>query len=198
MKLNWAERWAVNNPLRGVQQRLEVYWLSRIMPLEPGASILEVGCGRGVGAKLIWQECLPVRLHIQDLDIEMIRKAKHRHAPSESPGVTLSVGDTTELPFSDATFDAVFGFGVLHHVPDWRRAMHEIRRVLKTGGIYYIEELYPSFYQNFITKYILLHPKEDRFRSIDFRGAFDEAHMPLKEAFELKKVGILGVAVKEE
>lgn len=197
MKLNWAERWAVNNPLRGFQQRLEVYWLSRIMPLKPGASVLEVGCGRGVGAKLIWQECLPSRLHIQDLDIEMIRKARGRHAPSENQGITLSVGDASDLPFDAATFDAVFGFGILHHVPDWRRAMHEITRVLKTGGIYYIEELYPSLYQNFITKHILLHPKEDRFRSIDFREAFDEARMPLKEAFEFKKIGILGVAVKE-
>ncbi len=197
MKLNWAERWVVNNPIRGFQQRLEIYWLSRIMPLRSGADILEVGCGRGVGAKLIRQECEPSHLHIQDLDIEMIHKAKGRYAPSESQGLTLSVGDATDLPFDGAGFDAVFGFGILHHVPDWRRALNEIRRVLKTGGIYYIEELYPSFYQNLVTRHILLHPKEDRFRSIDFRDAFDEAHMPLREAFEFKRIGILGVAVKE-
>ncbi len=197
MKLNWAERWVVNNPMRRLQQRLEIYWLSRIIPLDPGASVLEVGCGRGVGAKLIWQECRPFHLHIQDLDIEMIHKARGRYATQESQGVTLSVGDATDRPFNAATFDAVFGFGVLHHVPNWRRALNEIRRVLKTGGIYYIEELYPSLYQNFVTKHILLHPTEDRFRSIDFRGAFDEAHMPLREAFEFKRIGILGVAVKE-
>ena len=197
MKLNWAERWAVNNPFRGFQQRLELSWFNGIMPLEPGASVLEVGCGRGVGARLIRQECLPRLLHVQDLDIEMIDKARRRYVPSAHPEVGLSVGDVSELPFTAGRFDAVFGFGILHHIPDWRQAIREIARVLRTGGVYYVEELYPSLYQNFITRHILLHPKEDRFRSSDLRTAFDEAHMPLKEAFELKKIGILGVAVNE-
>ena len=94
-------------------------------------------------------------------------------------------------------FDAVFGFGFLHHVPDWRQGLSEIARVLKPGGVYYIEELYPSLYQNVITKRILLHPEHDRFTSDDLRKALDEAHLRLANAFELRKMGILGVATKD-
>lgn len=42
--------------------------------------------------------------------------------------------DVTDLPFSAGEFDAVVCNHVLEHVPDDRRAMAEIRRVLRTGG----------------------------------------------------------------
>ncbi|MBW2327211.1 MAG: hypothetical protein JRF45_12220 [Deltaproteobacteria bacterium] len=67
---------------------------------------------------------------------------------------------------------------------------------MKPAGLYYIEELYPSLYQNVITKRILLHPEHDRFSSDDFRMALDEAHLRLADVFELRKMGILGVASK--
>ena len=197
MKLNWAERWAVNNPLRGIQQQLEMYWFRRMWPMVDGLSILEVGCGRGVGAGIIHKAFKPSQLYIQDLDLEMILKAKSRHAPSEEEGVTPSVGDAASLSFKSCIFDAVFGFGVLHHVPEWRSALKEIARTLKSGGIYYMEELYPGLYQNMITKHILLHPKEDRFGSKDLREAFSSAGMGIKKSIELQKLGILAVAVKK-
>jgi hypothetical protein len=50
MKLNWAERWAVNNPLRVFEQAIEVGILKRMQPLQPGVIALEIGCGRGAGA----------------------------------------------------------------------------------------------------------------------------------------------------
>jgi trans-aconitate methyltransferase len=76
MKLNWAERWVVNNPIRVFQQHIEIKWLQHMMPLNTEATILEVGCGRGAGAKLIHRAFKPSRLHILDLDIKMIQGAK--------------------------------------------------------------------------------------------------------------------------
>lgn len=43
--------------------------------------------------------------------------------------------DLQELPFPDASYDFVFASHVLEHVPDDRRAIHQIRRILRTGGI---------------------------------------------------------------
>jgi len=197
MKLNWGEQLAVNNPLRPILQQLEIQWFRRRLPLATGGKILEVGCGRGMGARLIHKAFQPSQLHIQDLDIKMIRKAKHRYAPSEEEGVNTSVGDATCLSFKTDIFDAVFGFGVLHHVPDWRAALGEIVRVLKPGGIYFMEEIFPSLYQNSITRHILLHPEEDRFQSKDLREAFDRVNMPFNASFELPKLGILAVAIKQ-
>lgn len=196
MKLNWAERWVVNNPLRVFQQQIEIAWFKRMMPLAPGKTVLEMGCGRGAGAKLIFRTFQPAGLHVQDLDIKMIVKAKQYLGGVELKKISLSVGDAVGLPFQANSLDAIFGFGFLHHVPDWRSALAEISRVLKTGGLYYFEELYPELYQNVITKHILLHPEHDRFSSYDLRQELDNTSLILKHAFELRKMGILGVAAK--
>ena len=143
MKLNWAERWVVNNPIRVFHQHQEIKWFRRMMPLKPEATILEVGCGRGAGAKLIHRAFKPSQLHILDLDIKMIQGAKTYLSGSTKDIVAVYVGDSINLPFKPNTLDALFGFGFLHHVPNWRRALSEIARVLKSGGVYYMEELYP-------------------------------------------------------
>jgi ubiquinone/menaquinone biosynthesis C-methylase UbiE len=198
MKLNWAERWVVNNPIRVFQQYLEVKWLRQMMPLKTGMTILEVGCGRGAGAKLIHKTFKPSRLHILDLDIEMMHKAKKYLSSTSLHTLNLLVGDSVELPFKAGCLDALFGFGFLHHVPNWRQALLEITRVLKPGGMYYMEELYPSLYQNAITKHILLHPEHDRFTSKDLRSEMHAAGLSLINAFELKKMGILGVSKRSD
>jgi ubiquinone/menaquinone biosynthesis C-methylase UbiE len=196
LKLNWAEKLVVNNPLRVLEQRLQVRWFKSKISLSPGADILEVGCGRGAGASLILKRFKPTRLYALDLDVKMVRKARGYLSFSERKGVFLQVGDVLHIPIKDSSLDAVFGFGVLHHVPDWRASLAEIARVLRDGGLYFMEELYPTLYQNAITKRILLHPTENRFFSPDLRQGLEAMSMPIQHAVEFKKLGILGVAVK--
>ena len=196
MKLNWAERWVVNNPLRVIQQRVEMRWLRKKRYLKPGAVVLEVGCGRGAGAGLILGEFQPSVLQAMDLDIEMIGKARDYLSPEQGRRISFYVGDVLRLPYKDGALDAVFAFGVLHHVPDWQAALGEIARVLTTGGTYFMEEIYPSLYQNFITKHILLHPRENRFLGQDLKKAIKGAQLHLDSHLEIEKIGILGVLVK--
>ena len=53
MKLNWAERWVVNNPSRVFQQKAELHLLKKMMDFNAESTVMEVGCGRGAGAELI-------------------------------------------------------------------------------------------------------------------------------------------------
>ena len=196
MKLNWAERLAVNNPLRPLQQRLEINWYYRRVRLEAESRILEIGCGRGAGALLIKNTFHLRHVHALDLDIDMIRKADLYLSHKEKDGISFLVGDVCALPFEDSTMDAVFGFGVLHHVPDWQRALDEIVRVLKCGGIYFFEELYPSLYQNFITRRILLHPAENRFDSETLKKTIVASGLVMRDCLENRHLEILGYAAK--
>jgi ubiquinone/menaquinone biosynthesis C-methylase UbiE len=197
MKLNWAERWVVNNPLRVLQQRIEIGWFKKVMPLKPGCTLLEVGCGRGAGARIILKAFQPSVIHCMDIDIQMIRKVRKYLSPEELHVARPHTSDLVSLPYKDGAVDAVFDFGALHHVPDWRRALREIARVIKPGGVFYMEELYPALYQNIITKHILVHPREDRFLSGDLQNAITQSNLTLRNSVENKGLGIIGVAVKD-
>lgn len=193
MKLNWAERWAVNNPLRVVEQRLEIGWAKARSSIPQDFVGLEIGCGRGAGASLLLDAFKPRRLYALDLDPEMIRKARRYLTPEKQARVHLLVADSERLPLASETVDAVFGFGVLHHLPVWRDALVEICRVLKPGGTYVLEELYPSVYQNFLTRHVLLHPTEDRFDGRELRRGLTQAGFALNAQRELPGFGLLAV-----
>jgi ubiquinone/menaquinone biosynthesis C-methylase UbiE len=198
MKLNWAERWAVNNPLRVLLQRLEIGWMKGNATIRPGAHVLEIGCGRGAGAGLIRTSFGPAVIYATDLDMEMLRRANAYLPTRLKTNVSFSLVNAEQLPFGSGTLDAVFGFGVLHHVHDWNSALLEISRVLKDDGIYFLEELYPPLYQNCITRHILLHPLLNRFYSADLKTALGSAGFTVRRKLELHRIGILGICNKAE
>jgi ubiquinone/menaquinone biosynthesis C-methylase UbiE len=197
MKLNRAEWLIVNNPLRLLEQQLEIRWMSGKVNLKPDAVVLEVGCGRGAGAALLLRKFRPAAIHSMDLDFKMIKLAQNYLDAGQRKKIFLYVGDSARLPHQESSLDAVFDFGVLHHIPDWRQALAEIARVLKIGGVFVLEELYPQAYQNTVTKRILLHPLEDRFTSQAFRIGLKEVGLNLSHYRELGKLGILGICYRE-
>jgi len=166
MKLNDFEFWLMNNPLRAAIQRgYEARWLESLA-FEPirGGHALEVGCGRGIGIEIIIDRFDAKRVDAFDLDERMVRRARVRHARRREL-VELWVGSVTEIPAADATYDAVFDFGIVHHVPHWRGALDEIARVLKPGGQLFFEEVLKDALARPSYRRFLDHPRHDRFDS---------------------------------
>ena len=101
--------------------------------------ILDAGCGNG---RHVWQVCkantgLSVAF---DLDIPSLLRAKYMldqmDLKSEAVGSWHMVsGSVTSLPFEDAMFHKVICSEVLEHVPDDYKAVSELTRVLKPGGV---------------------------------------------------------------
>jgi len=104
--------------------------------------VLEVGCGRGLGIEQIREVFGPATIDAFDLDEEMVKLARERLAGLD--GVRLWRGNATRIEAPDASYDAAFEFIVLHHVPEWRRALGEVFRVLRPGGVFYAEEILPG------------------------------------------------------
>ena len=197
MKLNRIERLVVNNPLRSAGQYFEVQWFNSRLPMSAGAKILEIGCGRGAGARMVNEKFKPNLFLLLDLDMRMIRKARDYLRKDNRRNMFYCTANATFLPFDKGTFDAIFGFGFLHHVLEWQTGLQEIIRVLRPGGIYYMLEFYPALYQNFLTRRLLVHPEKNRFNSADLRTALRDNGLDLAHTLEIKKLGILAIGIKK-
>jgi SAM-dependent methyltransferase len=68
----------------------------------------------------------------------------------------------------DASYDAVFDFGIIHHVPAWQHAVTEVARVLKPGGRFFFEEVTKRALHRWFYRTFLEHPKTNRFSAEEF------------------------------
>ncbi|MHB8464109.1 MAG: class I SAM-dependent methyltransferase [Acidimicrobiales bacterium] len=138
MKMNLVGRMVLNSPARALaQRRYVVPTLERLRVRLDGCSVLEIGCGCGVGTELLLDHLGAGRVDAIDLDPKMIRLATARL----DGRATVRLGDMTELVAPDETYDAVADFGGIHLVPEWRTAISEIARVLRPGGRYVFEQI---------------------------------------------------------
>jgi SAM-dependent methyltransferase len=104
--------------------------------------ILEVGCGQGTDAVTLCRFLAPGSEYV-GVDISEASLANARRAAAEMAGhlnaePRFAIDNGERLGFADATFDAVVSVGVLHHSPDTKRAVGEVHRVLKPGGVAYV------------------------------------------------------------
>lgn len=185
MRLNRLEFALMNNPLRAALQRhYESRHLWRMAGPIAGGRALELGCGRGVGTALVLDLFGADTVDAFDLDPRMIARARTRLA-SRGAAVRLFVADATAIPAAAATYDAVFDFAIIHHVPDWRRAIHEVARVLKPGGRFYAEEVLAPFIEHPMARRLLDHPRDERFDADEFGAAIRDAGLVLQRTEQL-------------
>ena len=169
MKLNAIEKALMNNPVRsGLQRWFEAPLLQRMGARVKGSRVLEIGCGRGVGTEILFDQFGVAKVEAFDLDPKMIEKARRRLSKYPADRVSLSVGDAAAIVSDDGAFDAVFDFGIIHHVPDWRTAVSEVARVLRPGGQFFFEEVTNQALNRWIYRTFLKHPKYDRFTADEF------------------------------
>ena len=110
------------------------------LALRAGHNVLDVGCGTGDFLRLLAPIVSPGAAVGVDLSETMIAEARQRSAENVD-NLSFQVGSVLDLPFQDASFDRVLATQLLLHVPDPRKALVEIKRVLAPSGVISITEI---------------------------------------------------------
>ena len=128
----YAVAWLVDNPYR----RRQVAPLLARIGIRPGERVLELGPGPGAFTVPAAQRTEPGgSLIAVDIQPAMIAAVERKVRQAGLANVETRVASAYELPLDDDSVDRAFLVTVLGEIPDRQRALAELRRVLKPGGI---------------------------------------------------------------
>ena len=98
-----------------------------------GQRVLEVGVGAGTDF-LQWVRS-GAKAYGTDLTPEAVAHVEHRLSLYGLTAEEVRIADAEDLPYPDNYFDLIYSFGVIHHAPNTIRALEEIIRCTRSGGI---------------------------------------------------------------
>ncbi|MFD4528181.1 class I SAM-dependent methyltransferase [Streptomyces sp. NPDC058470] len=159
--------------------------------LTPGATVLDLACGTGFVARAAAARVGPAgRVSGADINEGMLRVAK-AGAPRMYPDIEFTEASADELPYQDATFDAVVCQQGVQFFPDLRAALTEAARVTRPGGHFAAtawadRKLIPYFVAQYeaVKKYVAPHlvPEVAASYEAAFSGTPDRLTTTLREA----------------
>ncbi len=201
MNINFLERLMTNSPIRAfLQKQVEGPRLRSMALKERYPICLELGCGDGRGVQIITGLFGAEKVTATDIDPAQLDRARKRllsegHYEKRVQFRLESAMDLSIEP--DGHYDAVFAFGVVHHTEDWRKAVREIKRVLKPGGEYFFDELLKGFLQSVPVRTATRHPEGGMFSAEEFTGYLLQSGFGLAGRWQWDGIWLLGSAVKQ-
>ncbi|MDR3750313.1 MAG: methyltransferase domain-containing protein [Terracidiphilus sp.] len=107
----------------------------------PTDTLLDVACGPGIISCFF----APLAARVTGLDMvpAMLEQARRLQAEKQLPNIEWKLGQSTELPFADETFDCVVTRFSFHHYMDPQAALREMRRVCESGGTVLVADVAP-------------------------------------------------------
>jgi len=116
--------------------------------IKQGMTVMDLGCGSGAFtpfvARVVGEQ---TKVYAVDIQPAMLKQLERKLAKAESQdikNIELKLASAYDLPFEDEALDLVYMVTVLQEIPDRGRALPEIRRALKPGGILAVTELLPD------------------------------------------------------
>lgn len=113
-------------------------------PVGPGHKVLDVGCGFGrPGTRLSEKTgCAVTGITISQVQADEANRYAHDERGLSADRISFHCMDAMSLPFEAASFDAVWAFECLFHMPDRAQVLSQIARVLRPGGVLVLTDSY--------------------------------------------------------
>lgn len=176
------------NAPRGYHNLLDTLESEYVRRFGEGRDVLEVGCGTGLVLQRIAQFARTAKGI--DLSPGMLEKARAR-------GLDVVEGSATDLPFEDESFDVTCSFKVLAHVREIDKALSEMARVTRRGGVILAELYNPWSLRGLLRRFGPARAVGDGTRESDVYTRFDsprrarELAPPSCELFDARGVRII-------
>jgi SAM-dependent methyltransferase len=170
-------RRAINRRVTGDPNVWPMEWFANryASPEGPVERGLSIGCGSGLLERDVVAKGICRAVEGIDFSPEAVAQAKRAAAEANlSPAIEYRVADIHALNLPEARYDIVFFHGSLHHVRSVERALAQVRRSLKPGGLLYLDEY--------------MGPSRAEWKDADWsfaRSAFDALPAELKNRREL-------------
>lgn len=119
-------------PLRIYEDHIERYKFA--VKYVNDKCVLDIACGVGYGSKCLSNGGAS-RVVGVDISKEAVSYAKTNY---KSINLNFLRGDATRLPFQNNYFDIVVSFETIEHIPDHRKFLAEVSRILKAGGTFIV------------------------------------------------------------
>jgi ubiquinone/menaquinone biosynthesis C-methylase UbiE len=122
------------HPIDVASRKLALASLRQLPRIEPGPMVLDAGCSSGHLIDVVVREMPEVQIIGSDFIVSPLLEVAARH-----PTVPLLQFDLRACPLPADSIDAVVLLNVLEHIDDDVKALHEVARILKPGGLAHIE-----------------------------------------------------------
>jgi ubiquinone/menaquinone biosynthesis C-methylase UbiE len=116
--------------------------------VKKGMQVLDLGCGSGAFTTFLARAVGEKgKVYALDIQADMLKQLERKLSKPENKdikNIKLIEGNAYELPFDDGSLDLVNMVTVLQEISDRNKALHEVKRVLKPGGLFAVTELFPD------------------------------------------------------
>lgn len=116
--------------------------------IKRGMRLLEVGCGSGAFttfvARAVSEKGTVHAVDIEPKMLEQLESKLNRPENHDIKNIQLTQSNAYKLPFENDFFDLACMITVLQEIPDRHRALQEIKRVLRPGGVLAVTEFLPD------------------------------------------------------
>ncbi len=120
--------------------------------------VLDIGCGGGFTCEFMAKKGASVSgIDISDVSIETAKN----HAKESDLIIDYRSGTAENLPYENDSFDVIICVDVLEHLDDVAKAVAEVKRVLKPGGIFLFDTINKTFKSKFIMIWLLEYIKKE-------------------------------------
>jgi len=136
-----------SNPIVNYEQSVRSKTVLKLLSAGEGERILDIGCGNARDIAMILES--GARIVGIDISEGMVSEARLDLEELGFEDIDLQVGDATHLGFPNDEFDKVLCSEVIEHIPDAEKALSEIWRVLKPGGLVVLSTPNPKSWYGF-------------------------------------------------